>query len=62
MSFCEGALLAIGGNSGNTIYDVSPIPRNGTLVDTDLVGLAVLHRARAEPVDWLARLEVVQRA
>ena len=55
-SFFSGELLALGGNSGNFIYDVSPSRvRTNTSSDADRV--LVVHRATPQPhLPWLPQL------
>ena len=49
-SFRKGALLALGGNSGNPIYDVRRLLTFPMLFD--IRHLLVFHRARTEPLYW----------
>ncbi len=60
LSFQEGKLLALGGNSGNVIYDVCRvIVISSTLADVSLI---VLHWTGAESDCWIARYKIFQRA
>ena len=60
-SFRPGALLALGGNSGNFIYDVRFTPPVLSL-QTMLTVCIVVHWPRAQPLHRLLRAQVVQRA
>ena len=60
-SFRQGALLALGGNSGNPIYDVRQCA-SVTQNDFRLIRFSlVLHRARAQPYHWQLGHQVIQR-
>ena len=50
-SFREGSLLALGGNSGNIIYDVSA-PSHQEEKCSSHFGPQVVYRSRIEPVYW----------
>ena len=58
-SFFGNKLLALGGNSGNFIYDVSHQHMNPTAIPP-LNIVTVLHRSSIESIDRLVRPQVVQ--
>lgn len=59
-SFRQGALLALGGNSGNPIYDVGFISLFPLSLNLMFVGLSVLYWSRTEPLYRLIRHQIVQ--
>lgn len=56
-SFRKGSLLALGGNSGNIIYDVSASSRQE---NASHLRPQVVYRSRTESVYWLFRHQVFQ--
>lgn len=59
-SFRDDALLALGGNSGNPIYDVRFCFLLSLPLSLTPGILSVLHRSRTEPIYRLIRHQIVQ--
>ena len=57
MSFGSGKLLALGGNTGSFIYDVS---RSFLRNDLTSCVFPVFHRPRAQSFRWLSRHQILQ--